>query len=121
MNDIKVDLNTHDLVIEDGDLILLNSEAEVSRQTLKINLLFFQGEWFLDLDYGIPYIQRILTKGATKQIIDTIIKNAIRRSYQIQSIETFTSEIKGEEYIVSQFTGVTVDGSIVSITNQVLI
>lgn len=122
MNDLELDPVTGDLLITNGDFSLLNSEAKVARQSLVINLLFFRGEWFLDLDYGLPYFQRILKKGTNKPIIDSIIRKAILDSYNIASIVTFTSEIQDKTtYKLTKFVGTTTDGEIISITNQVLI
>ena len=121
MNDLELDEITHDLVIENGDLKLLNSEAQVSKQSLKINLLFFKGEWFLDLEYGIPYFQSILKKRTTKNVADALIKLAIRNSYRIESVEEFESEITNSQYIISKFVARTTDGEIISITNLKII
>lgn len=120
MNDLELDVNEHDLLITNGDLSLLNSDAKVSRQRLHINLLFFRGEWFLDLDYGVPYFQTILKKGATKTLVDNIIRQVIRDSYKIENIIRFESELQDSTYTVSIFEALTTDGEIVSITNQTL-
>ena len=121
MNDLALDLVNNDLVIENGDLQLLNSEAAVARQTLSINLQFYQGEWFLDLDYGVPYFQTIIRKGVSKILVDSIIRNVILTSYRISTIESFESEIIDKEtYVISNFVGTTTDGEIVSLTNQTL-
>lgn len=119
MNDLRLGLESHDLVInERGDLELLNEDSRVAQQTLKINLLFFKEEWFLNVDYGIPYLQTIFSKGANKLLIDSIIQNATLNSYNISSIETFESIIQNEEYHVTRLVAYTNEGSIVSITNQ---
>lgn len=49
----------NDLVIEDGDLKFSKGIDAVVQQC-RIALQMFQGEWFLDLDAGIPYWQSIL-------------------------------------------------------------
>ena len=121
MNDLKLDTTTHDLVINSrGDLELLNSEESVARQTLVINLLTYKGEWFLDLEYGVPYLQTILKKGTSKKLVDNIIKETIRNSYNIRSISKFESSVDNQTYKVNIFEGLTNSGEIVSITNQIL-
>ena len=67
MNDLELNVQTHDLVIANGTVNLLNTEPKVARQALNINLLLFRGEWFLDLDAGIPYFQEIFQKGFPKK------------------------------------------------------
>lgn len=122
MNDLELDLESHDLVIDNGDLNLLNKEQRVAQQSLKINLLFFKGEWFVDLEYGVPYFQSILRKGVSKNLVDSIIQQTIRQSYNIDSITDFKSEIiNKEEYVITIFEATTTSGEIVSITNQKIV
>lgn len=117
MNDLQL-TNDHDLLLEDGDFNLLNSEAEVARQTLKINLLWYQGEWFLDSSYGVPYLQEILGKVQNKALPDTIIQQITRDSYNIDRIIEFNSSItEDRQYVVDTLRAMTTDGEIVSISN----
>lgn len=118
MNDLELDLESHDLVISNGDLKLLNDEGRVAQQTLKINLLFFRGEWFLDLDYGVPYLQTIFKKTTNKTMVDSIMRGTIINSYNIQSIETFRSEVVDDKYYIRELVATTSGGQIASITNQ---
>ena len=55
--DIYCDPNTLDIVIKDGDAGLSNGLPGVA-QACKIACSLIQGEWFLNLDTGIPYFQR---------------------------------------------------------------
>jgi hypothetical protein len=121
MNDFELGVNTHDLVVQNGTINLLNREDKVARQSLTINLLTYRGEWFLDLAEGIPYFQQILIKGVTQSFVDSIIKQAIRTSPFITSIRSFRSEMTTDSYILREFTGITTNGEIVSITNQTLV
>ena len=56
--DLLID-DENDLVIENGDLQFSKGIDAVVQQC-RISLQMFQGEWFLDLDAGIPYWQSIL-------------------------------------------------------------
>lgn len=56
--DLKLD-NDDDLVIEDGDLVFTRGLNAVA-QAADIALDFFLGEWFADLDIGVPWLQRVL-------------------------------------------------------------
>jgi hypothetical protein len=57
--DFALDPATHDLLIEDFDLVLVE-EADRVRQQIAIRLQMFKGEWFLDLDFGFPWFQEVL-------------------------------------------------------------
>ncbi len=120
MNDLELDLTNSDLVINKlGDLQLLNTEEKVARQTAQINLLTFRGEWFLDLDLGVPYFQRILRRGATKELVDSILQDVVNNSYNIQRITKWRSSLDKvtNTYNLELFEGLVDSGKIVSITN----
>lgn len=59
MNDIYIDAKTHDLVIENNDLVII-AHADRVRQQIDIKLKLWQGEWFLDTEFGTPYLSQIL-------------------------------------------------------------
>lgn len=120
MNDLELSLINHDLVIENGDLTLLDKEERVARQTLTINLLFFEGEWFLDIEHGIPYFQSILRKNVTKSVVDSLFRRAILSSYNITEILELTSSVNEDRYVINKLRATTVQGDIVSINNQVI-
>jgi hypothetical protein len=55
-----------DLLLDDDNDLVITSDLQWSRgipavmQSCRIALQMFQGEWFLDLDAGIPYWDQIL-------------------------------------------------------------
>lgn len=116
MNDLKLDSN-HDIIIQDKDLVLINNEPDMSKQSVVINLRFWRGEWWLDLTRGVPYLQELLRKGVDKVFVDTVIKDAIRDSYNIQSINEFESEVSGRKYTLTRFRATCLNGEIISLTN----
>lgn len=120
MNDLK--LNTsHDLVFEDGDVILLNSESLVATQAIKINLLTLRGEWWLNLTLGVPYLQDILRKGASQPFVDAVFRQAIEDSYNISRVVEFQSQVDADRrYTITSMRALITDGVIVSITNQTI-
>jgi hypothetical protein len=117
MNDLKL-TNNHDLLIEEGDLVLINNEAEMAVQSLKINLLLFRGEWFLDNTIGVPYFQEILGKVSNKTLVDNIIKGISTNSYNIYRVTGLNSSISEDRvYEVNLLEALTEDGEIISVTN----
>ena len=52
-------------------------DADKIAQQIKINLLSFFGEWFLDTTYGVPYLEEILVKNPRMASVETIIRNHI--------------------------------------------
>lgn len=73
-----------DLLLENNDIVFINGECPVTynqrdvvAQRLKITLQTFLEEWFLDLDVGIPYFQRVFQKHSNKTSVDAIFQQAI--------------------------------------------
>lgn len=102
-SDLQLDLDTHDLVIPDKDLVVMDDTTDSITQRLKVTLLFFKGEWFLNVEFGIPYYQSILTRGISKTKVDGIFKTKILDVQGIESIITFTSTFNAmsREYTVT--------------------
>jgi GTPase SAR1 family protein len=91
MIDLAIDKTTHDLYIESDDLQLVNNIDQVE-QSLKIRLLFFRDEWFLDTTSGIPYYTDVLVKNPNIPNIDSIIKATIADTPEVEELLEFRSE-----------------------------
>lgn len=64
--------NYKDLLMdENGDLYIGNGDARLVggadrvRQSWLITIRLFKGEWFLNLNKGVPYIQKVFSKTVT--------------------------------------------------------
>lgn len=89
VRDLKLDI-TGDFAIVNGDLVL-TSGLDAIRQSLMIRLEFFQGEWFLDITAGLPYLQEILgVKNPNPNVLDAVFRKAILATPGITSINTLT-------------------------------
>lgn len=80
LNRIDHDMEFKPLVMADGstryEFWTFDSADRVAQQ-IKINLLSFLGEWFLDTTYGVPYLEDILVKNPRMASVETIIRNHI--------------------------------------------
>lgn len=61
-------------------------------QSVKTRLLLWIGEWFLDIDEGVPYMQAIIGK-KTKQEADIAIQERILSTEGVTELLDFQSEI----------------------------
>lgn len=103
-NDLLLDDETHDLLISNGDLRIV-AGAERVRQNLEIKLKLWRGEWFLDEDFGTPYLQSILGKQLTLSGAIAAIKNSIREVSDVKQITEFTYNfIRSERRLTVEFT-----------------
>lgn len=79
----------HDLDVSRLDLRLLTG-AELVRQQLTIKLKLWTGEWFLDTEFGTPYIQQILGKQLTLSGAVAAIRKSILEVDNVTAITSFT-------------------------------
>ena len=80
--DILLDPLTHDLDFEGGDLKL----AVDVGQAVKIRLLFFVGDWFLNTAIGIPYFEQIFKKNPRLDQISALYREEIAGTPGVASV-----------------------------------
>ena len=120
MLDIKLDINTHDIIIDDFDLQLCEDDLYLI-QKLKIKFLFFYGEWFLDITQGIKYYEEILIKDPNVFTIDNMFKLTIMEDGYFSSIIEYQSDfnLQKREFSVS-FKAMKNNGEIFVFPSEVL-
>lgn len=99
MLDLKLNQN-HDLDTSTLDLVLI-TDAEQIRQQLLIKLRLWTGEWFLDTEFGTPYLQQILGKQLTLSGALTAIRKSILEVEGVQQITEFTYSFSSSERTLS--------------------
>lgn len=94
MIDIALDAKKHDIIIKDNDMLIIDNAERVAQQ-IKIQLLTLLGEWFLNVNHGVPYLEYILVKKPNPSLIRQIFRE------QILSVSGVTDvSIKDLEYDV---------------------
>ncbi len=87
MYDVKLS-GTHDIEISaDNDLLLVGGAGRI-RQQIKVTLLTWLGEWFLDTRFGVPYLERVLKKNPNFSHIRGIIRGKILAVPGVKSIKS---------------------------------
>lgn len=69
----------HELVIENGDWVMAADQVGI-KQLVKVALLFFATEWFLDLELGIDYWNKVYIKNPNLILVREIFRRAIAES-----------------------------------------
>ena len=88
MIDLALDPKTHDLKLVNNDLYFLDG-AERVRQHLAIKLKLWAGEWFLDTEFGTPYLASILGKNISLATAIAAMKASILEVDGVQTITRF--------------------------------
>ena len=96
MLDIALDARTHDIVLKDGDMLFIDNAERVAQQ-IKIQLLTFYGEWYLDTSWGVPYLDYILVKNPNFTIIRQIFKEQILSVDDVKAVESLEVEYDAQE------------------------
>ena len=84
--DLAMDMTSGDLVLREGDVLLIDNAERVAQQIL-ITLRFWLGEWFLDVKEGIPYLEYVLVKSPNLLHIRQMFTEAIEQVEGVQRVE----------------------------------
>lgn len=114
--DIKLD-GDHDLVVSGQDIVLFESMEDITVQRVKINLLNRRGEWFPDINVGVPYLNGILGKRGTKDFADTVIKNTIIATDNISMITSYQSTVDNDRKLHITFSAIMDSGGEIANTD----
>lgn len=114
--DLKLDTSNDITIGSDGDLALTTTTTEMCVQTLGITLNTFQGEWFMNTQFGIPYLQEIIGVARKKDTVDKIFLAAIADNNYVDSIDSYTSSFDRDERYYTMTVNVTVAENTVSTT-----
>lgn len=91
--DLLLSPTDHDLLFINGTTPVTYENRLTVAQRLKIKLMTFKNEWFLDTSIGMPYFQQILKRGVSKTTIDVIFQEAILSEPDVLEIIEFNSII----------------------------
>jgi len=75
--DLAMNVQTGDLVVRNGDLMIVNNGERVAQQVL-ITLREWLGEWFLKTSDGVPYLEYILVKSPNEAHVRQVLSEAIQ-------------------------------------------
>jgi hypothetical protein len=75
--DLAMNVKTGDLIVRNGDLMIVNNGERVAQQVL-ITLREWLGEWFLRTSDGVPYLEYILVKNPNEAHVRQVLSEAIQ-------------------------------------------
>lgn len=90
--DLLLGVESHDLEMVGGDAQMVASLA----QAIKIRLLFFKAEWFLDQEVGIPYFQDIFVKNPNLDQIEALFRQEIADTPGVVAVHDVDVELDRE-------------------------
>jgi len=81
----------NDLILQNGSFLTVVDAAQVV-QHVRTRLLFYTNEWFLDIQAGVPYFDRIFVKPADLADIESILKAQILQTPGVEILTEFSME-----------------------------
>lgn len=87
MNDLYLNPDTGDVYIGNFQAEIVKGAARV-RQNLELKLKLWVGEWFLDTEFGTPYLESILGKRISLNAAVSELKRVIM---SVQDVDQLTS------------------------------
>lgn len=100
--DFKLNPTTWDIIWNNGPLTREYTTQPLTQtvgQRLKIRLLTFKDEWFMDTTYGCPWWQRLLgVKQTSKASADLIFQQQILLEPGVKEIVSFESTFVNRKY-----------------------
>lgn len=92
------------------------TDAESVAQNVRSRLMLLQGEWFLDTDAGVPYLQNITRKPMDLAFAESVFKQTVLETDGVSSIDSFsmTFDSSARELVVS-ITVITIYGTTANI------
>jgi hypothetical protein len=112
--DIALDALTRDLVFTDGELTTVTGLDAIA-QHVKVRLLFFKGEWELNLDEGVPYWTDILVVGPDLRAVESLLRQVVLGTPGISSIVSFSLDHDRSARTLSLvFEAITTDGLVLT-------
>lgn len=114
INDLALDQTDGDLLISGGALQTVDGDAHLS-QFLKIRLLTFLGEWFLDQRIGVPYFRDVLVKNPNPTVLRGVFRDVVANTPGVVRILAFSVSLESTTRQLSvAFEVLTDTGSIVA-------
>ncbi|MDQ6213317.1 hypothetical protein [Achromobacter insolitus] len=78
-----------------GELSFIDGAERISQQ-VKVTLLAFLGEWFLDTSFGVPYFESILVKSPDRASIEAVLRARIRAVPGVDRVRRLDLDIERE-------------------------
>lgn len=106
------------LLDDDGDLSLVNGDfawadgAQRVAQAVRVRLLYFLGEWFLDVSLGVPWYESILVKSPNLAHVATIMRGRIADTLGVDEVTSLELDLSGRTLSVTW--AATTDGTEIS-------
>lgn len=119
MYDLKL-INKDLQVTPNGDIALSTTKKELATQWLSVRLNTILGEWFLDIEQGVNWVN-ILSVKDNKSLVDLAVIRTITETQYVKRLRTYSSRTETGSYKYSiSFSAELDNGEIINFEQQLL-
>lgn len=97
---VDLELDSDGDLVVDTDLHFTTGLAAVA-QGIRLRIQTFKGEWFLDLDHGVPYFQDLLGQKFNEAKARAAFRDAILSAPEIDSLDSLTVTFNGQTRVMA--------------------
>jgi hypothetical protein len=98
----------------------LVSDDDFIIQRVTIRLKYFINDWFLNINFGLPYFEEILVKNPNAVAISDLIKNMILTTPGVEEITEFTFDYQAaQRFLAINFKATTTSGQEITVEVEV--
>lgn len=91
---IAIDQKTNDWFLEPDGTLSMVQDAEAVGQHARNRVKLFYGEWFLDTECGVPWLDEIMGKAYDPALNESILKAEIINTDGVTEITSFSSDFE---------------------------
>lgn len=91
--DIRTNVEDGKILFQNGQIFTTLNRQDSLRQRLDIRIKTQKGTWFLNISYGIDWLNEVFSDTSTKSTTDALIQSEILKEPLVSSIIGFTSSV----------------------------
>ena len=91
--DIRTNVEDGKIMFQNGQIFTTLSKQDSLRQRLDIRIKTQKGSWFLNMSYGIDWLNDVFSDTSTKSSVDALIQAEILKEERVANIIEFTSSV----------------------------
>lgn len=91
--DIRTNVEDGKIMFKNGQIFTTLNKQDSLRQRLDIRIKTQKGSWFLNMSYGIDWLNDVFSDTSTKSSVDALIQAEILKEEQVANIIEFTSSV----------------------------
>lgn len=84
----------HDIFIDDSGTLAMVTGTEAIGGLVGQRLMAYRGEWFLDANVGVPWVQQVMVRPFDAVVADAVIKETILGTLGVREMVSFSMEVR---------------------------